>query len=422
MVKKISISIACIFMVSGCGSASYHESVMQSTKKTINEQAYNEIKEGYAESFVKETVQKVDFISILEDKSVADALKELEILDGNYYFLRSSDILIPKSRVKLYSMLDLNKYLNATLDKELVVEKSGMMSVVKIINKSELKKRSIESQPFDLQGEISVEELIKLITAQSGYAVFVDRYVENVNNFKSSLVTINSKYLIDALNTIGNSKNVYIDIDYDKEVISLSRYKDVVVELNLPLLNLKTINETSTKETSGTSSIENSLQMVLYEELDKMVKSIISNDTTSTYHIDKSTGLIYMKTTKSVENAVRTVVKSYEQAFAKEAVIEFERIEIILNKSREYGIASMSKVPSGTTATSTATTSSVPGVIDTYAQEQTMSSSVIEGVSRSIAPNGALSYSDQSISSLISIAATANNEIGRILNYSTFAH
>ena len=64
-----------------------------------------------------------------------------------------------------------------------------------------------------------------------------------------------------------------------------------------------------------------------------MLKNIISTDKISTYHIDKASGLIFLKSTKSIENAVRTVAKAYESTFSKEAVIEFERIELILNKN-----------------------------------------------------------------------------------------
>ena len=74
-----------------------------------------------------------------------------------------------------------------------------------------------------------------------------------------------------------------------------------------------------------------------------MIKNIIGNDSISTYHIDKASGLIFLKATKSVETAVRTIAKAYEDSFSREATIVFERIELVLNKSREYGIGSASR-------------------------------------------------------------------------------
>ena len=104
---------------------------------------------------------------------------------------------------------------------------------------------------------------------------------------------------------------------------------------------MKSSSQTSTQETTGESKVENTSSIVLYDELDKMLKNIISTDKISTYHIDKSSGLIFLKSTKSVETTVRSIAKAYEASFAKEAIIEFERIELVLNKSREYGIGSI---------------------------------------------------------------------------------
>ena len=253
------------------------------------------------------------------------------------------------------------------------------------------KKQSIEHIPFALEGQISVEELIKLITAESGYEVTIGSYIDDKSEFQNSVVSVSSKNLKDALNSLAHAKDVFVDIDYDKEMINIQRYKDVVIELNIPLLDLKSTNQTTTQETAGESKVENNSQIVLYEELDKMLKNIISTDKISTYHIDKASGLIFLKSTKSVENAVRNIAKAYETSFAKEAVIEFERIELILNKNREYGIGSISDDRQNNTGT---------------------------GVLKSIGENGAFSFASNNATRLLTVAATANNEIGKVLNYS----
>ncbi|MDZ7818129.1 MAG: hypothetical protein U5K55_05740 [Aliarcobacter sp.] len=329
-----------IFM--GCSEKSYHNEMVDSAKQSLDKKDYKNIKKSYSSSLVDEKFKDKEFISILEDKSLGDILKEMEIMDGNFYYLKSSDILVPKSRIKIHNITELNQYLNAVLDKELFIKKNGSIYLVKLLSTSETKKQSIEHIPFALEGQISVEELIKLITAQSGYEVNIGSYIDNRDDFQNSIVSISSKDLKDVLNSLSHAKNVFVDIDYDKEAINISRYKDMVIELNIPLLDIKSSNQTSTQETSGESKVENTSQIVLYEELDKMLKNIISTDKISTYHIDKSSGLIFLKSTKSVENAVRTIVKAYEISFGKEAVIEFERIELILNKNREYGIGSIS--------------------------------------------------------------------------------
>lgn len=378
-------------LLGGCSSKDYHEEMLENTKSSLDKENYSAIKKSYSDSLVDEKIKNKEFISILEEKSLSDILKEMEVLDGNFYYLKSSDVLIPQSRIKIHNITELNQYLNAVLDKELFIKKNGSIYLVKLLSTSETKKQSIENIPFKLDGQISVEELIKLITIESGYEVNIGNYIDNKDDFQNSIVSISSKDLKDALNSLGHAKDVYVDIDYDKEAINITRYKDTVIELNIPLLDIKSTSQTTNQESTGESKVENSSQIVLYDELDKMLKNIISTDKISTYHIDKASGLIFLKSTKSIENAVRTVAKAYESTFSKEAVIEFERIEILLNKNREYGIGSISD------------------------DRQTNTGA---GVIRGIGADGALNFTSDNVTRLLTVAATANNEIGKILNYS----
>lgn len=389
--KSILFLGGLFLLLSGCSSKSYHDEMIKKAKDSLNKEDYQELKESYSNSLVNEKSKSKEFISILEDKSLSDILKEMETIDGNFYYLKSSDILIPKSRIKIHNIAELNQYLNAVLDKELFIKKNGSIYLVKLLTTSETKKQSIEHIPFQLEGQISVEELIKLITAQSGYEVNIGSFIENRNDFQNSIVSISSKNLKDALNSLAHTKDVFVDVDYDKEVINITRYKDLVIELNIPLLDIKSSSQTSNQETTGESKVENNSQIVLYDELDKMLKNIISTDKISTYHIDKASGLIFLKSTKSIENAVRTIAKAYESTFSKEAVIEFERIELILNKNRAYGIGSISD----------------------NRQQNTGA-----GVVRGIGTDGALNFTSDNATRLLQVVATANNEIGRVLNYS----
>jgi len=185
-----------------------------------------------------------------------------------------------------------------------------------------------------------------------------------------------------------------VDVDYDKEAINISRYKDVVIELNIPLLDMSSTSQTSNQETTGgESKIENKSQIVLYEELDKMLKNIIATDKISTYHIDKASGLIFLKSTKSIENAVRTLAKAYEASFSKEAIIEFERIEVLLNKSREFGIlgADFTRIGDGTSWN-----------VGPLSAEST----------------GALGFETVNPIRNLRMLADSKNDIGKMLNYS----
>ncbi len=399
---------ALVFCACGSKNFDYHDEMVGNIKKDLDKKKLKSIKKSYAKTLVKEKKVKKDYVSIIAEKSLSDVLKELELLDGKFYFLKSADFIIPKSRIKIYNFAQLNSYLKAVLDKTIVKTVDDRMTLVKVYGVNEKRRKTIDKIPFKLDGQISVEELIKLITQQSGYEVTIGSYIKDRFKFQDSIVNINSQNLKNALDSLSSAKDVYVDIDYDKEMINIKRYKDTVIELNIPLLNITSSNQTSSQEVSSKSSIKNNSKIALYEELNKMLKNIIANDKISTYHIDKASGLIFLKATKSVESAVRTVAKAYELSFSKEATIEFERIEIALNKNRKYGISHAILQQRGDTR--------VPFPIKQVDAN--------EDIALKLNPGGLIkkltgkSLLGKDLTSIIDITAQAQNGIGKVLNYS----
>ncbi len=414
--KSLFLVALCGFLLSACGSKSfdYHDKMVEKIKKDLDKTRFESVKKSYAKTLVDEKKVFKDYVSILEEKSLSEVLKELELINGKYYFLKSADIIIPSSRIKIYDFSELNSYLKAVLDKTIVEIDKDRMTLVKVYGVNERKRRSINKIPFKLNGQISVEELIKLITQQSGYEVTIGSYIKDRFKFQDSIISINSINLKNALDSLSSAKDVFVDVDYDKEMINIRRYKDTVIELNIPLLNIKSSNQTSSQETANESNIKNNSNIVLYEELNKMLKNIIANDKISTYHIDKASGLIFLKSTKSVERAVRTIAKAYEASFAKEATIEFERIEIALNKNRKYGISSALYKGKGTNTPFPLKEITAKGALNVNGDLKF----------KDINPNGLVkkltghNILGSQLNRLIDITAQANNGIGKILNYS----
>ncbi|AZL53830.1 hypothetical protein EI285_04230 [Aliarcobacter skirrowii] len=393
--KKILLSsgLSVLLLVTvGCTPKSFHNEMLEKQKEALNKDDLNNLRSSYSESLIENNEVKQKYISILEDKTLSEVLNELENIENKIYFLKSNDILIPRSRIKIHTVQELSNYLNAVIDKSIVVEKNGNLNLVTLLNTSERKKLSINSKRFILNGQLSVEELLKLITNESGYNINLANTIENRNDFQNSIINLNSKTLGEALNSLASSKDVYVDIDYEKESINISRYKDIVIELNIPLLDMSSSSQTSNQESSSGSKIENKSSIVLYEELDKMIKNIISNDRLSTYHIDKASGLIFLKSTKNIESAVRTLAKAYESSFSKEAIVEFERVELILNKDRTFGILGANIINSSGSS------------LNIGEIEPASSSSIV--------------FDQNTVSRNLKLLAQSENNIGKILNYS----
>ena len=79
----LSFSLLTILFV-GCSPKSYHNEVIENTKNSLDKKEYKGIKESYSGSLVDEKQVNKEFISIIDDKSLADILKEMETIDGNF--------------------------------------------------------------------------------------------------------------------------------------------------------------------------------------------------------------------------------------------------------------------------------------------------------------------------------------------------
>ena len=396
IIKNILILVFISSLFGSC-AGSFHKEMSQDLKKELGKKEFTTYTKSYSESLVDVAVKKQTYISISADKSLKDTLSELENIDNNIYFLETNDILIPKSRIKIRSINDLKNYIEIVLNKKLLIEKIKRITKIKLLNPSESKKNFFEKLVFKLEGEISVEELSKLITAKSSFEFSFGKYIKNIEAFNNSIISIKCKTLKEAINALGSSKNIYIDINYDKELISIRRYKDIVVELNIPLLDLETSNKMISTAESTESEVKNNSKITLYNELNSILKSIVSKDTIASYHIDRGTGLIFLRGNKEMEKALRTIVKAYETSYLKETTITFERIEIILNKDRKYGLAGINSKtsPSSKTSLETAGTADLDLLV-----------------------GGKFSLTRQGTNKLLELTGVANNTIGRILNYS----
>lgn len=397
--KNIFIFIITSFVFLGCSSKSFDESFDSKAKQRINPEVYEKVKTSYSESLVEETKTKKQFVTVNEDKYLSSVLKELEIIDNIVYFLKGDDILIPRSSVDIDSFDKLNSYLQAVSNIRLTKTVLTDLTLVGYENVSEIKKEQLETIAFSFDGEITVSEFVKLLKEYSKYEISFGAYLNEQKDFFNNFIFIQANNLLEAIHQLAVINNLYVDINYEQKVIEYKKYKDVVIELNIPMLNLRTSNNaiSSVTDSNNKSTVENKSSIYLYDELKQILINVKGNDQLASFHLDQSSGLIYLKATKSMEEAVRNVVKAYEESYSKEAIIEFERLELLLNKDHVYGIASLGAEGE----------SGVEGSLVSY-----------DGSSPNFTLSNTGTGTSLSLRRVTSLAAKANYQIGYVLNYS----
>lgn len=398
--KNIFIFIIASIVLAGCASKSFDESFDEKAKERINPKVYDKVKTSYSQTLVNEQKVKKDYVNIDEDKYLSSVLKELEAIENIIYFLKGDDILIPKSLVQIDSFAKLDSYLQAVSNKRLVQTKLSDLTLVRYEDVSEIKKEELQKIAFNFEGEIVTSEFVKLLKEYSKYNISFGAYLNTKKDFFNNFIYLKASNLLEAINQFASSNNLYVDINYEQKVIKYHKYKDVVIELNIPMLNLRTSNNavTSVNDTDSKSTVENKSTIYLYDELKQILTNIKGEDTTASFHLDQSSGLIYLKATKSMEEAARNVVKAYEESYAKEAIIEFERLELLLNKDQVYGIASLG---------ADGQNKDVTGSLVSY-----------DGSSPNFSLTNIGDGTSLSLRRITDITAKANYQIGYVLNYS----
>jgi len=400
MKKQSLLTLCACLLLTGCSQKSFDEQMAQKAKDRFDATTLKQIKSSYSESLAGgKSIDKI-FVSVSEDKYLSSVLKELESIDKTIYYLKGQDFIVPSSTVKINSLQKLDTYLQAVSNKRLSTKVMDDLTLVYYEDVSAIQKEKLSQIKFSFDGEISVSEYIKLIKEFSNYQVSFGAYLSEQKDFFNEIIYIKANNLLDAITGFSYSKNLFVNIDYENKIIEYSKYKNSVIELNIPMLNLRTSSNAtaSVDNTETQSKIENKSTVYLYDELNNILKSIIGNDAIASFHIDQSSGLIYLKSTKIMQEAVRTVVKAYEESFAKEAVIEFERIELLLNKGHTYGISSLG---------AQGKTTDITGALVSY-----------DGSSPNLSITNKGDLNSLSLRRITDIEAKANYQIGYVLNYS----
>ncbi|MDX4036359.1 hypothetical protein, partial [Aliarcobacter skirrowii] len=113
--KKILLSSGLsvlLLVTAGCTPKSFHNEMLEKQKEALNKDDLNNLRSSYSESLIENNEVKQKYISILEDKTLSEVLNELENMENKIYFLKSNDILIPRSRIKIHTIQELSNYLN----------------------------------------------------------------------------------------------------------------------------------------------------------------------------------------------------------------------------------------------------------------------------------------------------------------------
>jgi len=370
---KMALSIiSTVFLFSGCSTR-----MLNQKYNRYSEKAYKTIKQNkdsLKNEFKKdEKIIKKKYVDLSTSKDLSTVLNELGRINDRVYMLQNQNITIPKNinskLIHITNFNNLKRYIEDTTNYTIKIISNKFIKdrvkKVKVINKSAAK-AGFDEIKFKVNGKESISSALSRIGTLLGYSISYDRDLTDQNNianntpnntntnqndFRKQDVVFNGNSVSDFLNFIEQNFNVYCDVDYNKKIISIKKYKTKI--FNIIALNYKTqqtlsnngITSNSSSQSSqlGTSqsAASNTAKQTITSDIMTTLKNNITNlldkDTESKVTFSKESGTVMVRTTNQNMQEIKKYINRINSIYAKQVKITVSIYEFVLNRKYNIG-------------------------------------------------------------------------------------
>jgi len=375
-VKTVLGAFLAIALLSGC---SVKDMEKRSDKYRI--EAIADIKKEQQRSKllneVKEVRVKQKTLDLSAGMSLSEALKQIGEMEGRVYFLASSDMEIPALpngiTVTVGSFEKLNEILQDITPFKMEIVKNKFLKdrpkIVKVIDtkiaKSDLNKIKIER----IESGMNVQQVFRKIAQTTKFNVVfrhndiddtnqnsaeTDLKINRVDWFDSKSVFFYGETVGELLDYLSNSLDLFIDVDYDKRQIIVSKYKTKFFKLainNVQINGSLSDGEVKNEATEGAQSQDTMTREYsadVFGELEEKLTNIVNGtssggammgeSTQKYFMLNKITGDITVRTSATMMKDVEKIIGNFNKTFSKEAQVVLTIYEILLNQKQNLGI------------------------------------------------------------------------------------
>lgn len=384
MYTKILLGVVSLFLIAGCGNKNADYANFVKSKEPATE--HNVLKES-----LPEIKKQQEFVSIESPKSLSSVLRELEKVEGAFFDMADikEDFLIPTSRWQVKSFQDLNEYLQQRAQKKLVVTANAFyLNKPKIIKVVDLAKDKYDFAKLKIKQFNSSKDLasaLEIVAEETGFSVIfteaqstslekqqqnggitigVNEESQQLRWLKNKRVYLKATTVADLIENIKSAADVWVDIDYQKKIVTVSPYKikifkianinDVQMEGNLKgeeIVNSAVAATGTATSSSGSTGTKNpKVKVSLYEQVEEKCsllvgKSMISGSSNSNGNeelqycrvMKESADIIVSASPSRMEN-IEKFISNFNHHFEKQVHVSLKVYEVIVQKNFSFGI------------------------------------------------------------------------------------
>jgi hypothetical protein len=394
MTKSISISLASAFFLSGCFNST--PEAMSAHMKKISDQNITSMTNGELTSTIAQVHVKKANIDISVQKTLKMILHELQLIENNIYMLAdgSKNIDIPiNSKFKIDSFQTLVMFLEATTDYTLIIKQNkyrkDLPKIIEVVHKksvqNDIDKHSVPIEIKSSNSTMTAKDALVAIAKSIKFSLvfkhndFPETKTLTKNNgnsfqttqtnsgsgdvtiFDNAIINFYGDTLSDFFNYIENSFDVFINVDYGKKQIVVSKIKTSFLKLAMPNIELTTestsgsagLTSTGGGQTVEGAMIESTIAIKMYEQLEEKLSKIFNNDSNSQmggvnsnstssreyYDIDTNNGEVLIVAGHEKLERSRKVIDSFNESYSKNVYVDFRVYEVLVYAENKLGSA-----------------------------------------------------------------------------------
>ena len=308
----------------------------------------------------KENLADKNYIDVSSNISLKTALDKLGTIDGNIYYVPNGQnfylpTISPDASLRLHidSFRKLASYIKDTTPYVIEIVKNrfkyNAVKIVKVFNRKEMM-YDLKKVPFEIKSPIGVADALREVCELTGFNIVYKNDFNGNEKLNISQVLDNRRIyfkgnnVFNFLKYISDMFDVYVDVDYDKKLITISKYKTKMFHLLIPDYNVNlqsgaTIDSGANQNQNQqqTKTVQSSMRMQMTQKFISAIKELVNGDSGSKIVIDES-GNVIVKTTKNNMETIQNMFEKYNNNFSKQVKLNFEVYNFLLNKNYNYGV------------------------------------------------------------------------------------
>ena len=299
------------------------------------------------------TIHKDDgYLDLAQPVKISQAIDFISRIEGYMYHIEENSLIYDSflksnpysQRLDIDTFDKLKAYIEETSEYTIDITKNRYIDPkqIKIVTISPQYDKRLKSIHYNIEGMYNISQILQKIAQKSGFSLIYKPFNESVQNsnpqayFDLKEVYLKGSNLLELINQLKTMLNIFIDINFDKKQIIISKY-----QLRHYTTLAQHINTNYDTTTETKSSVNNSANYNEANNLENSINSLLKgSDPIVQLSYDKDKGLITLYADKNSIEKVEKIINHFNENAKKQVKAVVTVYEFLIDEQKNLGINS----------------------------------------------------------------------------------